>query len=194
MKLKFTLIPLLSASAILPLVAAQCTQQKEETELKNPTQQPSTNPQSSTNGNGNQTTPGTVNGDNTGTNNNTEKEKPNTETNTNLLATVTANLKKVANVSTPTVTIVQALRDNLKQMEEVAKAKFPNEDDYPYFITEFLELAQNFTTNYTDKELDDSISRYPIHGSHGSAITKQKLVDKILKYVSLVTSNEGETE
>ncbi|MFV8474811.1 hypothetical protein [Mycoplasma sp. Z631] len=92
------------------------------------------------------------------------------------------------------VTIVQALRDNLKQMEEVAKAKFPNEDDYPYFITEFLDLAQNLTTNYSEQDLDDSIPRYPIRGSHGSVITKQQLVDKILKYVSLVTSNESETE
>ncbi|MFV8470924.1 hypothetical protein ACNQ13_00575 [Mycoplasma sp. VS428] len=186
MKLKFTLIPLLSASAILPLVAAQCTQQKEETKPKNPTPQPSTNPENSTSGNGNQITPGT--------NNNTEKEKHNTEANTSLLATVVANLKKVTNVSVPMVTIVQALRDNLKQMEEVAKAKFPNEDDYPYFITEFLDLAQNLTTNYSEQDLDDSIPRYPIHGSHGRTITKQQLVDKILKYVSLVTSNESETE
>ncbi|MFV8481402.1 hypothetical protein ACNQ1X_00120 [Mycoplasma sp. SK341A] len=194
MKLKFTLIPLLSASAILPLVAAQCTQQKEETKPINPTPQPSTNPENSTNGNGNQTTPGTSSGDNNGTNNNAEKEKPNAETNANLLATVVANLKKVANVSTPMVTIVQALRDNLKQMEEVARAKYPNEDDYPYFITEFLDLAKKLTTEYSEQDLDDSIPRYPIHGSHGSVITKQQLVDKILKYVKLVTSNESEAE
>ncbi|MFV8474810.1 hypothetical protein [Mycoplasma sp. Z631] len=87
MKLKFTLIPLLSASAILPLVAAQCTQQKEETKPKNPTPQPSTNPENSTSGNGNQTTPGI--------NNNNEKEKHNTEANISLLATVVANLKKL---------------------------------------------------------------------------------------------------
>ncbi|MFV8459065.1 hypothetical protein [Mycoplasma sp. CR] len=245
MKLKLTLIPLLGASAILPLVAAQCTEQKDtnkpqtpstdtqdkpskpnpsagsETSGGNTESNPSTSTPEKPNTDSNSgqsnpsdsqqgaTTGGTNSGNNTetnpapsqtdnptpgtdsqagsdssegsdkkpGTNEGTKPSEGNNNKQEDLVQDVIAKLKKVASVNTPIQTIVKTLKENLKQINEAAKAKFPNEDNPQ--IEDFLELVKNIST-YNPDELDDTAPRYMVPGSHGTTFTKKQLVDKIL--------------
>ncbi|MFV8470085.1 hypothetical protein [Mycoplasma sp. 1458C] len=204
MKLKLTFIPLLGASALLPIVAGQCTQQKDTNNQKSTVLGPQNGTGSGENSNSKvQANPSTEqpNEQNQGSDLSSDsgatsgsgqnlQQKPGVihdnkspqekvDGQNSEIQTVITNLRNIASESLPMKNIMTTLKNNYSLIIKAIKTKYPVEDDVPYNITEFMETVKALTSDDNMNKFNEEAPRYMIPGTHGTTITKKQIISKI---------------
>ncbi|MFV8499561.1 hypothetical protein ACNQ1M_00480 [Mycoplasma sp. VS424B] len=204
MKLKLTFIPLLGASALLPIVAGQCTQQKDTNNQKSTVSDPQNDTGSGENSNSKvQANPSTEqpnkqnqgsdlpsdSGTTSGPRQNLQQKPGVIQDNkspqekidgqNSEIQTVITNLRNIASESLSMKNIMTTLKNNYSLIIKSIKTKYPVEDDVPYNITEFMDTVKALTSDDYINKFDEETPRYMIPGTHGTTITKKQIISKI---------------